>query len=382
MKKRTDSVLWIAGFLVLSAAGLCAAACLTFRVDPFFHYHRPDTTAYFYSLNNERSQNDGILRHFEYRGLITGTSMSQNFKTSEAEALWDGPFVKVPFSGGSYKEINDNILKALRLNPGLKTVIRALDMNMFADDSSRMRSDLGAFPDYLYDDNPFNDVRYLLNRDVFFSRVCTMMRNNDKKGFRGGITSFDRYSNWMKRYQFGRSVLYPDGVPAGKAGAPVSMTGETAEMVLKNVRQNITAAAEAHPDVTFYCFFTPYSAGWWKELFEEGTIYSQVQKERLVTEELLKHRNIRLFSFNNLTEITTDLNNYKDLIHYGEWVNSLILRYMAEDRCLLTEENYEAYLAEELDFYTSYDYRQLNAQEDYENDYEAADRIESLIKND
>ena len=32
-------------------------------VDPFMHYHKPFTDQFFYSLDNQRSQNDGIAKH-------------------------------------------------------------------------------------------------------------------------------------------------------------------------------------------------------------------------------------------------------------------------------------------------------------------------------
>lgn len=80
---------------------------------------------------------------------------------------------------------------------------------------------------------------------------------------------------------------------------------------------------------------------------------------------------IKLYSFNNLTDITTDLNNYKDTIHYGAWINSLMLRYMKDGKGLLTVDNYKEYLDSELSFYTTYDYSQLNEQDDYDNDYYA-----------
>lgn len=35
-----------------------------------------------------------------------------------------------------------------------------------------------------------------------------------------------------------------------------------------------------------------------------------------------------MHSFHNRTDMTTDLNHYKDGPHYGEWVNSLILKWM------------------------------------------------------
>ena len=111
---------------------------------------------------------------------------------------------------------------------------------------------------------------------------------------------------------------------------------------------------------------------WWQQLVENGSVYRQIEAERLVIEEILKCPNIKLYSFNNIPDITTDLNNYRDSAHYGEWINSLILKWMHDEKYLLTEENYENYLVQELTFYTTYDYNNILSQEDYENDNWAA----------
>ncbi|MFR4763044.1 MAG: hypothetical protein ACLT9V_00610, partial [Anaerococcus obesiensis] len=74
-------------------------------------------------------------------------------------------------SGGTYKEINDNLVFALENNPKLKTIVRSLDYSKIFDDKDLMRTDLGEYPTYLYDSNPVNDVRYLFNKDVVFGRM-------------------------------------------------------------------------------------------------------------------------------------------------------------------------------------------------------------------
>ena len=369
------SVWWIVGFTILASAALAVVAHRTVRVDPFFHYHPPLTDEYFYKLDNQRSMNNGIVRNFEYSGLITGTSMTENFKPSEAEALWGGRFIKVPFSGSTYKEINDNLIIALNHNPDLRVIIRGLDMGKFTDDKDEIRQDLGEYPLYLYDDNIFNDVQYIFNRNVVFSRVYPMTKENDAANFVGGITSFDDYSNWINRYKFGKDAVYPDGIKMAEIKPSVELTDAAVKTTRDNIRQNVTSLAEQYPDVTFYYFFPPYSIQFWQYLLERGTLAQQIEAERIVIEEILKCENIKLFSFNNLTHIITDLNNYKDRLHYGEWVNSLILQYMHDGKCLLTAENYEQYLSDELSFYSSFDYMSLNDQEDYEDDSRAAELL-------
>ncbi|MCI8484254.1 MAG: hypothetical protein HFH41_07935 [Lachnospiraceae bacterium] len=270
-----------------------------YDMDPFFHYHQPNTKEYFYVLDNQRSQNDGISKHFDYNALITGTSMTENFKTSEMDAIFGTVSIKVPFSGGSFKEINDHLKAALEHNPDLKIIIRGLDMDRFFDSSDAMRFDLGTYPTYLYDKNPFNDVHYLFNRNIIFDRI------------------------------------YP--------------------MILEKNSEHFT-----------------YSAVWWGKQWEGGNIYRKIEAEQYVIEKILPCRNIKLYSFNNRTDLTTNLNHYKDEIHYVQWVNNSILQWIHDGQYLLTLENYQSYLQEELAFYSTFDYLSLNAQEDYEDDFNAA----------
>ena len=89
-------------------------------------------------------------------------------------------------------------------------------------------------------------------------------------------------------------------------------------------------------------------------------------------ETILGHDNIHLFSFNDCPELTADLNNYKDTVHYGTWINSLILRWMHDGKHQITEDNYLDYIQRVKDFYTTFDYSTMNTQEDYEYSFYAA----------
>ena len=192
--------LWVAGYLAIVLAALGVAGGLVYKVDPFFHYHAPDTETYYYRLNNERSQNNGISRNFDYDALITGTSMTENFTTTEMDALFGTHSIKVCYSGGTYREINDNLKIALASQPKLKTVVRCLDMEKFTQGKDEMRTDLGAYPTYLYDDNPFNDLKYVLNRNVIMGRVLPMIAETLHADFAPGMDSFDEYTRWENRF--------------------------------------------------------------------------------------------------------------------------------------------------------------------------------------
>lgn len=131
---------------------------LTVVVDSYFHYHKPlESLAYYF--RNERCQNDGIVKHFDYDALITGTSMTENFKSSEMDELLDVRSVKVLFSRATYQETRENLERAFAANPDLRTVLCGLDYKHFYGDFNAMW--YNSYPLYLYDDNLFNDVNYI-----------------------------------------------------------------------------------------------------------------------------------------------------------------------------------------------------------------------------
>lgn len=370
---------WVAGWFCIVVIMLTVIGKFVYHIDPYFHYHEPDTTGYYYTLDNQRSQNDGISKHFSYNALITGTSMTENFKTSELDEIFGVNSIKVPYSGSSYKEINDNLETALAHNPDLRLIVRGLDTGRFLDTEDVMRTDLGTYPTYLYDENPFNDVKYLFNKDIIFSRAYEMARANDKENFAPGITSFDEYSRWQDDYTFGIKTLLPDGIKVNLPGKPVHLTDELREIIKENITRNVTSLADEYPEVEFYYFFTPYSALWYQSLVDNGRIYQQIEAEQYIIELILEHENIKLFSFNGISDITADINNYKDSLHYASWVNSCMLECMYYNKYQLTEDNYVQYLDDELEFYLHFDYESLNKQVDYENDFYAAARMNEKV---
>ena len=88
---------WLAGWFILVTVILGMVGTWVYKIDPFFHFHKPYTDVYYYNLNNQRSQNDGICKHFDYDALITGTSLTENFKTSEFDKIFGVNSVKVPY---------------------------------------------------------------------------------------------------------------------------------------------------------------------------------------------------------------------------------------------------------------------------------------------
>jgi hypothetical protein len=52
----------------------------------------------------------------------------------------------------------------------------------------------------------------------------------------------------------------------------------------------------------------------------------------------------------------SDLNNYTDSLHYGEWINSDILNWMSTGEGELNRDNYLLYFEELREIYQQFDY--------------------------
>ncbi len=329
-------------------------------VDPYMHYHKPLTDRYYYSLQEDlqRYQNNGILKNFDYDAVIIGTSMTENFKASEMDRLFGTHAVKTPFFGAGYKEINDNLDTAYKHQSELRVIIRSLDLSRVYEDGDYRPYPLSGFKT-LYDDNPWNDQSYLFSKEVFFQRIVPMLTAASKEGFSPGITTFDSYSNWMEGAVFGKEAVIGKDPLDASPGEPIHLTREDREKICMNIRNNVLHLAKEHPDTAYYCFFPPYSAYYWYQGYKSGEMYRNIEVRKTIAEELVDCENIRLFSFDEHTEITTDLNHYKDASHYDESVNTMMLQWMAEDEGRLTTENLNSRMEKDLAFYREYNYRDL-----------------------
>ncbi len=335
--------------LVINFLLIASAIILTYIIDPLFHFHKP-TLYVNYVISNQRYQNDGILRHFDYDAIITGTSMTENFKTSEFDKLFNVKSVKVPFSGGSYKEVNDNLKRALNYNKNVKYVIRSIDKEYFYSFKDNMLYD--NYPTYLSDNNIFNDFNYLLNKNLFFNYFYVSNKS-------GAITSFDEAYNWSNWYKYGKDVVLENYARKEQIELEEVTTEDEIRLFQENINENLVFLVKDNPNIEFYYFITPYSIVYWDDLNRTKTLKKHLYAQRMVIESLIKYPNVHLFSFDDNFELVTNLDNYKDVGHYGEGVNSCILKNMSEHNHELTINNYENYLNKIKEFYENYDYDKI-----------------------
>lgn len=353
---------WFWGALAGLLGFLAVWLLVMVTVDPYFHYHAP-LSCLSYRLYEERYINDGIARNFDYDAAITGTSMTQNFKTSELDALYGVKSVKLPFSGAGFDEICRNLDRGLsakeKRGQQVRMAVIALDYNGLRREWDWKQYD--DFPSYLYDDDFFNDVSYVWNKSILYKGAFTNLLYT-----LAGTpsTSFDAYSAW--EHATGLEEIFKTYQrTAGIAPMQPELSAEEKEMVAESMEKNFVALANAHPDTTFYLFYTPYSILYWENLYRTGELMKQTEAEQIATQLLLACPNIRLYSFSEKEDVICDLDYYRDKEHYSAEINSAILEWMRDDAYLLTPENAAAVTARERSRFTQFDYDSIYAMYGY-----------------
>lgn len=329
---------------------LVAFSAVTAIVDPFFHYHAPlDSLAY--PINNQRYQNDGILRNFDYDSIITGTSMTENFSASQWNILFDAKTVKVSLSGSYLKESTDRLDTAFSCNNHIKYVVRSLDFYSIVASKDTV-SDFD-YPAHLYDNNIFNDVKYVLNKSVFFNRTWQVFSDTSD----GKTTSdFDDAFNWSNYFSYGKQPILERYHRCEKSSIVRTSFDDQKQTIRENIEQNVIRLAIDHPETEFYLFYPPYSIVTWDSWNQQGNLPRNIEIMRYVSELLLEYDNIHVYSFNDDFNTICNLNNYKDLEHYGDWINKEILDNMKNKKGLITAENIHSHFDSLMNFYSNYNY--------------------------
>lgn len=332
MKEKTWNGLVLGG----TCGILFFIALITFIIDPYLHYRKPSGRLE-YPLKDERYINDGIARNYEYEAMITGTSMAQNFKASQMEELWQAKTVKTAYSGATFHELNAGIRRAISYNPNLKYVLCSFDGSRINHDAYTDSYD--GYPEYLYDKNPFNDVNYLLNKEVVPKTIAVV--NYTRAGNK--TTSMDSYGMWSQYKVYGKEAVEATVVPKQAAAETVSFTADDEVRVRENVTQNYVKTALENPEVTFYFYLPPYSIYYWQDLVKTGQLEAQLKAEELAVSLMMEAPNIHMFGYADRLEITSNLDNYMDILHYGDWINEEIMNRIYRGEGELTKENYLEY---------------------------------------
>ena len=355
-----------------AVAVILAAAALNFVVDPLQLFRASRLTDAGYSLDS-RMQNAGLIRSQQFDTVFMGTSLAIHFRQSEIDRVLGVKSLKLTMTGSNSVEQSFVLAQALQRHP--KRVIWQVDDWIFRDapdidsdiylPADLYRRNLKGIAEYLFSGSMARESLWLLARSIPPLQPLTARLTNGVL-FKFPLSNVDDIN-----------ALPPDFDVAGTYNAKQAIAsfrritnpehsaylaeGYDYEAMVRHFERDAVALIERHPDVQFDVYFTPYSILQFVAMRDASpaTLQTVYAFTAYAAKRLTEIRNVRLFDFRAVQEVTHDLNNYSDVIHHSPAIDLKILSWLAEGRYLVRhdapagsleqlEAQVEAYRTEEL----------------------------------
>lgn len=318
-----------------------AIALLVWLFDPFYQYHEP-----FFGLQKVMYDRDnqvpGSLRNFAYDRVVLGSSMVENFDTDYLDSQDGLVTIKAIKSAGRTADLL-YYLDVVHEYQEVQEIYWGLDIaGLTADPVTVMYED--DIPRYLHTDTILDDIEYLFNKQVIFEKIPLHIASSFMNLNVGG-----QAYQWHQDKTFGAQQAMDAYVKPQENLPPQDITQYKID-IGKNV-QMIADEINAHPEIEYKLFFTPYSMLWWDCGYTNGLGEAYYYAIEEAMRSLVECENAELYFFQTKRDIVCDLDNYMDMFHYKPWVNQYMLEAMEKGEHRVTRENYQQALAELQELY-------------------------------
>lgn len=337
---------WACGLLAAVLVLLAACAAVVYVVDPCLYYRIPDKwQPVFFS---ERYQAAGLAKNVPADTVVMGTSMAANYRASQVVEAFGGTAVRITIPDGYLSEF-DKVMGVLFRSQTPERILFGLDLNILVRDESGITT---AMPEYLYNENPVDDIKYLLNKDTLYYSAYVFFAN----GWNGGQT-VDEGFTWDNGIWWNHATALANYDRPEPVAEPVPSGA-----YLEHVDENLAVVERwlrDHPDTEFDLFLPPYSILFWDKTARLGETDAMFAALERTCQVLLPYGNVKLYGFLMDREIVENLDQYCDYVHHSGAVCGQVLAKIAAGEDLLTEENYRETLANWRAFVVDYDYEKF-----------------------
>lgn len=325
----SKELIWKLGLYVFGMLGTCVL--IVFLVDPFFHYHKPwfglqaVQTTYQY-------QTKGAIEHLDYDSILAGSSVVMSIDTKILDEKYGCKTIKTVGNSAPTPLLLD-YLKCAFENREINNVFYGLDVFAFYNDPNMQIYDSEI--DYINNNNPFDDIQYLLNGTVIGEKVPDMVISSitgnyapnlaysfNQNRATGSEVVFEHYWSQIQEGEFDEKPYDEDNV-------------------LENI-QNLETIVSEHLSTKFIFFLPPYSILWWDRAYEQGRYDTYINTLEVCMEKLLKYDNVEMYAVNfNDPDTIMDLDKYIDITHGGVAITEMMAEQIGNEKQKISYDNYK-----------------------------------------
>lgn len=321
-------------FAAVCGVAFFGTAAFNFAVDPFRVFHDAWNRPY---ARPERYLVPGLIynsRH-EYNAITVGTSHSGNFEPKLIDEQLGWKTLRATLDGSTTPE-QLMVVRAALAAGRTKHIFWGIDFFATQDPPERAAAG-GKIPLHLYDKTWRTPFNYLVSADTLHDSYRMLQGRGERDITKRGAwfdeqrhrfgpgKAMEAWPAWIE-YKFS---LNPKPVP--------DVQDRNVASIIQIIRDN--------PQVEFVCLLPPISVlSAIPECEQGGGIFAErVRFRRDLFDGLVDLPNCKLFDFEQMDEVTQNLDLYKDPTHYGQEINDRMVREIRAGRYRMTHENIDAY---------------------------------------
>jgi hypothetical protein len=267
---------------------------------------------------NQRFAYPALARDPQFDSVIVGTSTTRMLDPDKLDGLFASKFVNLSMNSATAYEESEILKLFLRNHDQPRQVIVGVDVSWCERREDLSRYTFRKFPQWMYDDNRWNDLAFLFNDkavenaarmlELLLGRREPKYQANGYKRFVPDERDYDPAKARAKLY--GREDYEPDADSVIAEVIPTLAQPSwrfAAHALLPELLQEIPAETQK------ILVFVPYHQHW---LAKAAPLYAECKGRLLEISHF--YPNTHLIDFMFPSKITADDNNYWDSLHYSE----------------------------------------------------------------
>ena len=306
---------------------------LIYFIDPLQQFRNTN-----YGSGSERLINPGIARNYDYNIAVLGTSTSQNFLKKDVEHAFGKRAINLSLSGSTNYEQRE-LMKLVVVNPNVETIIYGLDFFSFDKGVTESRVQL---QEYLYNKVILSNLKYIFNFETFRIFLKVSKKKLQKKEFDSNWR--DKLGYWGDRFTYSedKALTFDSSTQNGAQNIGIISglkNGYNKENMDKNL-EIFSKIISENPNIKFEIYFPPYASIYWVFADKYGEKDKLLNFKIEAIEHLKKNSNVKIYDFQNAYNITNNLDNYKDIVHYNPKISKKILELIKKENYEVNKEDY------------------------------------------
>lgn len=327
-------------------------------VDPYHIFHKPIFKNHGFDKKQLFFHAAGMINNYlldpeeHYNAVVIGSSTASGYnqKLFMEDTDW-GRTLNLSISGSNGQH-HSLVAKRVLASSSIEHIFLDLSYHYAYEDYAIENFDTpqseDPMPQYLYNQSRIDDYRYIFNKNSFITSINIIFGN-----FSDFNLDLEANGAWINQKE-AVALFFDYSTPENIASLLATIPKKRWDLLSEPHRKAITYPTIDNrllPTIMPYCNtgidivlnFSPRSRYSITQLDIKNEFYKELYMRRYLVEKTKQCKNFRFFAFETSDDISGDVRNYMDNVHFDKSTFHKILASVSQNKYRLTPENIDQY---------------------------------------